>query len=511
MLAERRARRGEPIGDPILIRRAETAEATAEALEGRLSDAARELQAVTSRLSGREEELRLVSERLVRREGELSAVSQRLGEREQQLRRAELDIRSRIELLERRVGEVQGELAVERGARERAEQELTQLRGTLRRTEKLVSEVGEIARRLRLAAQAADARAAQPREDEEREQERRAQMTDALATAVERLRARVVAVGELQESAPEAEPAGTPEAGEAFDSREPAADEPPASAYSPPTAAQAQQRPSWLAPAIRRVAQRRDERLAGELVVELLAAQGRILPGRVRYEARITGQGAYEVRVADGSASVTPVRLDDRPDVVLEGPASAFAEVAAGGVAGASRSRRPEGLKLRGGRLRGRRLLAALREPLALADLARGDVAVWPGLLLVALAEAIETGGVGAGKVDIAFEIEGRHRATLLVHAEDGQPLHVARLADAPPDRGEPRVPDVPEQAAAGIAGAGAEARTVVRLSERAFLLMLAGCSLPEGEQVLVQGDPAVLERLLSWADRAQGIRRFDS
>lgn len=521
VLAERRARRGvEASGDPILVRRAETAEAAAQALEerltriqARLNDAEhecsraserlgereqelhlaserllsgeQELHAVTGRLAGRETELRIVSDRLGEREQQLHAVSERLIVREQELRKAELEIKSRLEGLEGRVQEVQSELAAERKARESAERELAQVRAALGRTETLVGELRAAAGRLRSALEAAAA-SGDPLASEQ-ERERRAEMSEALASAVERLRARVAAVGELHEQR-------IADDGDQMPAR------PQWTPYVPRTAVQGSDRSPWLAQAIRGVAERRDARLAAELVMELLPAQAPSVKGRIRYRAQIAELGDYEVTVGDGGASI--VRSADRaasdqPDFILSGPAAAFAEIAAGGA-----PKRPAGLRVRG-RLRARRLVAARREPVSLSDLAAAGVVVWPGLLLLAMVEAIDPSWAGSQRFAIAFEIVGPQSATLHLQVRDGQPLQLVRA---------PSLTEDPGAIAAGDAPAAAdelEVAVTARLSERAFGCMLAGVALPEGEQVLISGDAAALESALRWMDEVQGIRRL--
>ncbi|MHB1809836.1 MAG: hypothetical protein ACYCU0_11140, partial [Solirubrobacteraceae bacterium] len=232
-------------------------------------------------------------------------------------------------------------------------------------------------------------------------------------------------------------------------------------------------------------------RLAGELIVELLPAQAKLVKGTLRYMLRIEELSGFEVELADGSASVRRVGDGEGPsfdtDFTLEGPAAAFAEFAAGGV-----QRRPRGLRLPGRRRRARRLFAERRKPVALADLVAAGVSVWPGLLLAALAESVDPAWTITDTFTVAFSIEGRQSALLDVGVRAGMPLRVSRVHDE-------RATDQPAPVA------------TVRLGERGFLSLLAGTAPPEGEQILLQGDAAALERLLSWTDRVQGIRRFDA
>lgn len=561
-LAPPRQGREQPLGDPILVRRAEAAEAEAHALEDRLSgiqarlreaeresqsaserlaESERELDRASQRLSEGEQQLRSISSRLTEREQELHAVSQRLGERERELRtvtdrlaerereldRAELDIRGRVEALELRVGEVQADLSREREAREAAERELQALRAAQATLQPLVAELRGIAQRLRSAAEEAvpavsapqpQPQPAPPARHEEPEDQPASpapalhqepepqqaprpparhqesggaggtQMAEALAAAVQRLRARVAAVGETQDQAPPAETESPPEQPEP----EPIRGVP----FTPPLAENEAPALRWLAPAIRRVAQRRDAQLAAELVLELLPAQALATDGALRYVAKIAELGSYEVSLAAGMGSVRNLAgaaPASAPDFVLEGPAAAFAEVAAGG-SKLSSWRPPPGLRIRG-RRRAKRLLASRRTPLSLADLQRAGVTVWPGLLLLALAESIDPASTTGHSFTIAFAIDGPQSAVLQVQALGGKPLQVTR---------------VEESTAADVQGSRAQApaQTTVHLGEQAFARMLSGRDLA-GESILLEGDPAPLQTLLAWTDRVQGIRRL--
>lgn len=300
-------------------------------------------------------------------------------------------------------------------------------------------------------------------------------VTEALAAAVERLRARVAAVGELnerREAAPSAPLAAVP--------------------YVPPLPEGKQEVRGWLAPAIRQMSDHGGARLAAELIVELLPAQAQIVKGELRYLLRIEELGAFQIELSNGQATVRGVGNAEReedaafdPDFTLEGPAAAFAEFAGGGI-----QRRPKGLRMPGRRRRARRLFSARRKPLALTGLVEAGIQIWPGLLLAAFAEAVVPEWTGTNTFAVAFSIEGRQSAVLDVGVRAGLPLRVTRV------QGE-RGSDQPEPAA------------TVRLGEEAFLRLLSGQPLPEGEQVLVEGDLRSLEQLLSWTDRVQGLRRF--
>jgi hypothetical protein len=251
------------------------------------------------------------------------------------------------------------------------------------------------------------------------------------------------------------------------------------------------ERKSWLAPAIRRVAEDRDAKLAGELICELLPAQR--VKRALTYTLRIEGLGDVQVRL-DGerttvrrpSAGSIGAAVDaagareaqERGAFLLEGPAAAFAELAAGGV-----GRRLPGVKVHGSRRKLRRLLASRRTPLALSDLAESGIEVWPGLLLLALSEAIDPQWTQGHSFVLAFAIEGPPNATLYVQVRDGGPIGVTRV------RGE-------------------QPLSTVKLSERAFVCALSGGPLPPAEQVFIEGPLEPLTLLLEWSDRAQGLVR---
>jgi hypothetical protein len=541
VLAQRRARRGEPLGDPILIRRAETAEAAAQALEDRLtsiqarlreaeqesqsaaqrlaqreqeltsaserlSDGEQQLRSISLRLEERERELRTVSERLSDRERELQTVSERLADREQQLHRAELEIRGRVEALEQRVGEVQDDLVRERGARQAAECELQALQSAQAAVQPLIGELRQIAHRLKLAAESAvpppESLPAAPQTEAAN-----AQMAEALAAAVQRLRERVVAVGEMQESEPEEtqledelpveSTAEAPPALAESASLQSASASASGTPYVSLPAIERSQPRAWLAPAIRRVAERRDPRLAAELVLELLPAQALAIEKPTRYLVKIAELGAYEISLADGRGSVRDLAgagLIDSRTFLLEGPAAAFAEVAAGG-SRLSAWRPPAGLRIRGGRRRAKRLLAARRDPLALSELESAGVTVWPGLLLLALAEAIDPASTAGHSFTVVFAIEGQQSAELQVQALQGRPLAVTR--------GPAQSTLAGGQAASSLPG-----QSTVHLSERAFARLITAQDLA-GESVRIEGEQAPLQMLLSWTDRVQGIRRL--
>ncbi len=214
LLAERRALRAAQMSDPALVRRAEAAEATVQTLETHLTS-------LRQRLHEAEEERRGNAQRLADSENELRRVSQQ-EYAEQQLRaeaeralavaldrspdgalaRSEVvqGLRARVAEVERRAGWLAQEIESERRARERTERELEAMRESHATMAVTVSELRDVARRLRDAAALSASRSpavpALPvlptpaRAGQEQSQVRREEMADALAAAVERLRAR---------------------------------------------------------------------------------------------------------------------------------------------------------------------------------------------------------------------------------------------------------------------------------------------------------------------------------
>ena len=258
LLAERRARRAAESGEIALTRRAEAAEATVQTLErhvaslqqrlmeaedeqarvGELVEAERaaalerehELRRVKQREYAEQQlrveaedrlleadregrvEIELLSDRLSASEHDARELARRLGGVQRQLAEteqavaaeriavraevrslAEQSLQERIVQLERRAAEIESGLQSERTARERSERLLQSMREGHGRMEALVGEIRGIVARVSSALARhsdEDAPAAEPLAPEQRG----AEMADALAAAVERLRARAEAV-----------------------------------------------------------------------------------------------------------------------------------------------------------------------------------------------------------------------------------------------------------------------------------------------------------------------------
>ncbi len=234
-------------------------------------------------------------------------------------------------------------------------------------------------------------------------------------------------------------------------------------------------RVSWLAPAIRRLAAQRDAKLAAELVIELLPAQAEIIERPVSYEIDIHELGAFFVTLDPGHATIS--REAAGPvDFSFEGSVAAFSELAAGGA-----SRRQKGLRVRKGRRGASRFMKLRRQPIALADIAAAGVDVWPGLLLLAMSEAIDPSWTTGRRFELAFEIEGQPGLVIYIRVCDGEPVNVSRTSSGQPV-------------------------ATVALSSHALICLLAGAPATPGHIPLVTGDATSVDMFLQWTARAQGL-----
>ena len=241
-----------------------------------------------------------------------------------------------------------------------------------------------------------------------------------------------------------------------------------------------EKRVSWLAPAIRRLASQRDAKLAAELVIELIPAQRELIETPLSYEIKIGELGTFYVTLEPGQATISREPRGS-VDFSLEGPVAAFSELAAGGA-----GRRYPGLRIRKGKRRARRFLKSRRRPVALADLAAVGVDVWPGLLLLAMAEAIDASWTTGRRFELAFEIQDAPGVVIYVRACDGEPIRVSRTA------------------------VGAPVATI-SLSGHALTCLLAGTQPPAEDRTLVKGDITSVDMFLQWTARAQGLVLADA
>jgi chromosome segregation ATPase len=166
-------------------------------------DSRTEIDRLTRRLSASEHHARELAERLEGVQRELAEAEQAAAAEHATVRRGERELQMRLAELERRAQEIRREIDSERAARERAEYLLQGMREGYRRVECLVAELKGVAVQLR--AGAAEPRPVQLEPLVAVPGEQREELTDALATAVERLRARA----EVSPMPPE-EPAAAP-------------------------------------------------------------------------------------------------------------------------------------------------------------------------------------------------------------------------------------------------------------------------------------------------------------
>jgi hypothetical protein len=341
-------------------------------------------------------------------------------------------------------------------------------------------------------------------EEAESERIRRQAMADALAAAVERLRARVALIAETDERAePQVLPAGAealgagPEALPAEPETLPAEPETlPAEPGEPlyweiltaPT-----KRVSWLAPAIRAMAGRYGAERAGELIVALLPAQRLAVKSPVRYELRIEELGTYLVELDFERTTISKMQAElpaGELDFRLEGHAADLAELAGGGC-----GRRIRGVTVRGSKRSAKRLLKALRRPLLLADLALAGVDPPPELLLEAVGEAIQESWLAGRRANVLYKIEGTPGQGVQVQIAEGSRVLV---------QGEARSDEHGHAARLS----GEEISATVTIDRRSLLHSLAGVQAPAGEPASVVGEAEAAQLLNLLAARAQGLRR---
>jgi chromosome segregation ATPase len=152
-------------------------------------DSRAEIDRLTRRLGASEHHARELAERLESAQRELDEAEQAAAAQLAAIHRGEQELQLRLTELERRALEIRREIDSERSQRERAESQLADLRDGYRRIELLVVELKGFMAQLRAAAAREPRREAVPGVPAEQREE----LADALAAAVERLRARAEA------------------------------------------------------------------------------------------------------------------------------------------------------------------------------------------------------------------------------------------------------------------------------------------------------------------------------
>lgn len=158
-------------------------------------DGRAEIDRLTRRLGASEHHARELAERLESAQRELDEAEQTAAAERAAIHRGERDLQIRLTDLERRALEIRREIDSERSLRERAEHQLADMRAGYSRMEVLVAELKSVMAQLRVAA----AHAQTPQQPvngghgDRSEIGQREELADALAAAVERLRARAEA------------------------------------------------------------------------------------------------------------------------------------------------------------------------------------------------------------------------------------------------------------------------------------------------------------------------------
>ena len=111
---------------------------------------------------------------------------------------------------------------------------------------------------------------------------------------------------------------------------------------------------------------------------------------------------------------------------------------------------------------------------------------VWPGLLLLAMAEAIDATWTTGRRFELAFEIQDVPGVIIYVRACDGEPIRVSRTATGVPV-------------------------ATISLSGHALTCLLAGTQPPAEDRTLVTGDVTSVDMFLQWTARAQGLTVADA
>lgn len=321
-----------------------------------------------------------------------------------------------------------------------------------------------------------------------------------------------------EEAAPPVQPAG--EVGAAF----------PARVVAPEDRVEN----DWLARAIVDMAGE-EPRRAGQLVVELLPSQRLTARRALTYDLTVQEVGAVRVHLDRGQARVErrtrPATATEEVALRIAGPAAALAPLAAGGA-----RRRLRGARVEGSRWTLRRLLRTRRDPVSLAALARAGERLDPGLMLAALACAVDPAWAQGTELSVAYRLTADEPAetaaggptptatpaapgpdadaTWVVTATGEGPLHVrpdpmprawtSAPESVPADSGSAPAPAAspgPEL----TAGPSAQ-RATVHVPAPTLTALLAREELPGGTDATVEGDVDAVALLHAWFDRVQGL-----
>jgi ribonucleoside-diphosphate reductase beta chain len=182
-----------------------------------------------------------------------------------------------------------------------------------------------------------------------------------------------------------------------------------------------------------------DPELAARLLVTALPAAASSVPGQLDYDLEIDQVGDYRVSIANGAATVAPVRQSSngRPDFIMRTNAQTLARLAAG----ASPLRMMLGRRLR---IRGKRRkalkLRRLAGGLSMREVARAGVEPDPDLVYRALPYAIDPEWTRGHRFTIAYEMladRGGAGGTWCVTVDDGA---VGVTSEAPAEAPDAKV-----------------------------------------------------------------------
>jgi hypothetical protein len=244
-----------------------------ERLIGSERDSRADLEELARRLSASEREAQRLGERLHDVQRQLAEAEHAAAAERAASGRSEDELQARLAALEQRADEIQGGLAQERAARERSERLLESMRAGHRSMEQLIGEMKELITRLvrglgerrpsgasaPAASLAAPRAASEPRERAPRTtstaavaEARGEEMAEALAAAVDRLRARAQAApgapGHVKHAALVHDQPAAPAAPQALAPEHPPPATPAPAARERPEAGRATEPPPWARP-----------------------------------------------------------------------------------------------------------------------------------------------------------------------------------------------------------------------------------------------------------------------
>ena len=224
---------------------------------------------------------------------------------------------------------------------------------------------------------------------------------------------------------------------------------------------------------------REDPELAAKLVIQTLPAAAAKIPGKLAYGLVVEGLGEYTVVTDSGRASVTE-GLNGATDFNLSTNVSGLAELAAG--TSPLRLIMSGRVRIRGNRLRARRLRAMSNGEVDLADVIANGGAVDPDLLYRSLPYLIDPAWTQGHSYLLRYRIDER---SWDIEIRDGEPVRVSDPQDG-------RAPD-----------------SVVEVSGETFRKLVSRELSPTDAMRLqltqIEGQIYPVTLLGRWIDRSQG------